>query len=395
MSAALSAVSTNVAKADTTSSANAAFDELIDQIESSNQALASSRAEFEARRLAASAENNPADPEVEFEHQWGRQDIGNKWTISLSQSFEWPGVYAKRRKAIRATSEALDYLYLADRADFRLKVRQTLIDYVDAVKRLRLAETVKTNLDSIYSKITQAYGHGEATILDIKKIGLERAAATTRVESAQNRLDALRYELIAMNGGKHVDLGSIIDYPEVTFLSEEKYLDMLYESDPSLIAAERQAEAARQVAATERLKSMPGFSIGYIHNVEMGDHFNGFKVGVSLPFFSNRHRHAAALSEALSFERQATDQTFAARSRIISDYASAKGTQRLIADYSDIFPADRDDDYAVLLRKSFDGGQINFITYLLELNYYIDARSDYLDLLHRYNQLLASLNRYQ
>lgn len=50
-------------------------------------------------------------PEVEFSRVWNTESGGeNKWSLSVSQSFDWPGVYAARREATRSSRSAMHFL---------------------------------------------------------------------------------------------------------------------------------------------------------------------------------------------------------------------------------------------------------------------------------------------
>ena len=140
--------------------------------------------------------------------------------------------------------------------------------------------------------------------------------------------------------------------------------------------------------------ALPSLSVGYIHNVEIGDHFNGFSVGMSLPFFSNRHRKAQALAELEASESNRLAAELEISRRVIADYTAAKNLDKRISQYAPLFPAGAKDDYLDLLRKSFDGGQMTLIMYLYEINYYTEARSAYITLLHDRATAMLSLSRF-
>lgn len=374
-------------------SADDMFRSITDSIIANNTALASRRAALESETMKLQADNNLNDPEVEFEHQWGQDNIGNKWAVSVSQSFDWPGLYRRRSAAARAGADAFSMLYKSEEADLRLRVTNTLIDYVAAREKLAMSNAVKQNLDSIYGFIRKAYDRSDATVLDMKKISLEHAEAIARLDDAQLAVDNLRHELIALNGGKYIDLAEVTGYPLMKLYDEDHYAAAIEAADPALAAVAGEAETARLTAAAERLRSMPGFSLGYIHNVELGDHFNGITAGVSLPFFSGRKRAAAARAEAISADYRMADYRITAQNRLRADYAAARSYERRLKSYDGMFGDG--DNYLQLLYKSFMGGQMTFVTYLYEINYYIEARSAYIDLLHDYNLSLASLNRFE
>ena len=73
------------------------------------------------------------------------------------------------------------------------------------------------------------------------------------------------------------------------------------------------------------------------------------------------------------------------------DYDKALQLRELLDQYEGIM---NDDSDFVLLKKAFDGGQINFLTYMQELNFFLGARRDFLETLYNYHQTVARLQRY-
>lgn len=370
------------------------FDSVVSEILSNNPTLASRRASVEAETLTIKAENNLSDPEVEFEHQWGARDVGNKWTVSVSQSFDWPGVYRSRAKVSDAQSQAFRLLYLAEESDLRLRVQSTLADYIAARNQLALATEISDNLAIIADKIALAFEHGEATILDRRKIDFERVDAANKADAAQSLVESLKYELLTLNGGKYIALDELNDFPAIAFKSEEYYLDRHEASDPALLAETYLTEAARQSVSAASRNALPGFSLGYIHNVELGDHFNGLKVGVTLPIFSNRHRKAAAVEEARSRAISADQTALTVHNRVLTDYAKARVLANRLSEYDSLFPDGQSSDYLELLRKSYEGGQMSLIVYLYEINYYTEARSRLIELKLEQTTTLLFLSRF-
>ncbi|MDE6369672.1 MAG: TolC family protein, partial [Muribaculaceae bacterium] len=59
---------------------NERFESTVSEILANNPTLAARRANVNADILGLKADNNLADPEVEFEHQWGQPGVGNKWS---------------------------------------------------------------------------------------------------------------------------------------------------------------------------------------------------------------------------------------------------------------------------------------------------------------------------
>lgn len=365
------------------------YDAIVNSIVANNLALKAERASLQSQGLEIKAENNLSDPEIGFEHQWGT--YGTKWNISVSQSFDWPGAYSARSKASNKAEDAFAMLYRSKENQLRLDARRLLIDISYCLQRRNLTVAVAVNISRLNELISKAYEHGQATILDISKINLRMAESQAALETIDSELASLRGDLIALNGNQNISVDGLEKYDDERLLSEERYLDAIDHSDA--MAASLRAEADYQLARSRaaRMGNYPGFSLGYVHNVELGDHFNGFSVGVSLPFFSNRHKSSSARLAAEAAETAVIDYRISAQTRIVTEYASAKRLKKRIEAYDAVFA--NDIDYLALLKKSFDGGQINVLDYLLEVNYFTEARIAYLSLCHDYRLRLANLNR--
>lgn len=365
------------------------YDAIVNSIVANNLALKAERASLQSQGLEIKAENNLSDPEIGFEHQWGT--YGTKWNISVSQSFDWPGAYSARSKASNKAEDAFAMLYRNKENQLRLDARRLLIDISYCLQRRNLTVAVADNISRLNELISKAYEHGQATILDISKINLRMAESQAALETIDSELASLRGDLIALNGNQNISVDGLEKYDDERLLSEERYLDAIDHSDA--MAASLRAEADYQLARSRaaRMGNYPGFSLGYVHNVELGDHFNGFSVGVSLPFFSNRHKSSSARLAAEAAETAVIDYRISAQTRIVTEYAAAKRIKKRIEAYDAVFA--NDIDYLALLKKSFDGGQINVLDYLLEVNYFTEARIAYLSLCHDYRLRLANLNR--
>ena len=65
--------------------------------------------------------------------------------------------------------------------------------------------------------------------------------------------------------------------------------------------------------------------------------------------------------------------------------------KRQLEKYSPII---NDSQNAATLRKALDGGQISLLTFIQELNYFVEAEGQSLEIEYEYASALAKLNRY-
>ncbi len=367
------------------------FNEILHHIASNNPSLAVSEAEGNAELIAMKSENNLPNPEIEFDHKWGKE--GSKWGIGVSQGFEWPGVYSSRKEAIENTSIALEWVNKVNYLDKLVEIKLLLIDIINVRKQLALVQQLDQQTDSLIAKYEKSKLEGEATILDLNKLNIEKISLSRQINSLNNQYLTLESNLIKENGGKDVSsiLTSLMDYPDEVILSEEKYEQLLMEHDPQIKQYSHMAKAQEQNAKSAQLNKFPGFSLGYKLENELGTYFNGFSIGVTIPLFSQKHKVEAitATQKAINlqnnaFEIERLSQLKVQRANAINLYQEMLEYKPVLENHNNIN----------LLKKALDGGQINLITYIQEVNFFLEAQQNFIDVEYRYYQALASLNRY-
>lgn len=370
------------------------FDDVVREVVGNNLSLQSAREMRVSELEALKSENNLENPEVEFEHLWGPADAGNRWSVGVSQSFEWPGVYGTRKKVWKATSQAMEYLSARERFDIVLDIRTTLIDIVNLRRNLAALSEVESTIESLLEKSRKGAECGEVSVLEINRLRIERVGVVSRIDDVKASLASLESSLAALNAGK--DCGALLGrlgvaYPDYKLLSEEEYADLILKNDPDIAVSNSLAEAAREKVKAARMGNLPGFSLGYVHSFEDNTHFNGFSVSVSLPLFSNRHKKKSAEAELRAVEIEGVEKMATRRAVSTGARNEALVLKKSVDEYKAVV---EDEDNMRLLKKAYDGGQISVIDYLQQMLYFMEAKLTYNENLYRYHLALARLNRY-
>lgn len=370
------------------------FDKVLNTVVSNNMALKYADAENQAAIASLKSENTLDAPEIGFESLWGAKGIGDKRNFSISQGFDWPGVYAARREAIRKSQAAMQYLQESAMIEARQEVRLLLIDIIYAKQRIAATEKICDGLASLQKTFKKAVDEGNETKLDYNKSVIGKIAAERELKTLRGEYAAMLASLRALNGGKEVEdlVASVGDaYPEVNLASLRPDVENLRAKDPAIAAMKADAEVQKSLLKVEKRSLLPGFTLGYSHEWEMGDRFNGFSVAVSLPFITGNKKVKASRLQVRASEMQQEMELIRLSAAMSGDYEKALLYRELLDQYEDIMNDNSDFE---LLKKAFDGGQINFLTYMQELNYFLAARRDFLETLYNYNCALARLQRY-
>lgn len=364
----------------------ARLNEAIEHILSVDPVIGSRLHGIEAETSSLQAENTVASPELEFEHLWGGES--NRWSASVTQEIEWPGLYGGRSRQVRlqrSMSEALLDIYKYDRA---LTLKLLYVDLVNAARRCRLYSEIAANIDSIASATQASYDLGEATILDLRKSQIASVNA-----HADYRLAHADYQNV---------VAGIAGFGEATdvlaSLPHEVYpLQPLGDPQADFDAAwSRYLQASTDALANEvkvaKLESLPSFAVGYVHAYEDATHFNGLKVAITLPSFGRKKRVNAAQQRMMSALSDDRANMISALAECQAQYAEATGLKATLAEYAGLID---DNSYLELLKDTFDSGELTVVDYITEINIFRQSRLTYIDLEYRYNLALTRSNRYR
>lgn len=362
------------------------FNRIVDEVIDNNPSLAADRAAQRAETIARVAGNRLEATEVGFGYKWPTvAEEGVKWDFEVTQSFDWPGAYGARRRAARRAKAALDARLRVAERDLRVQTRTLLCKVIDANLRCDLLGSIVANLDSLHGAMHSMLMQRQITELDHRKVALEEVAMKQQLSDAESTRAATLASIAALNGGTlPAGVAELREYPDEQLKPLAEYLSA---EVPEVTALSEDASTRVLDAKAERMGLYPGFSVGYAFESEGPARFHGFTLGLRLPGYSAKPKADAAEWEARALELQAEQAGRDRRAAITADHATAEITAGLLEEYRRAFGT----DYPALLSRSLAGGQISYINYFSELNFYLSARLDYLTQLLSYHTILASL----
>ncbi|MDE5728253.1 MAG: TolC family protein, partial [Duncaniella sp.] len=325
---------------------------------------------------------------------WGEKPAGNKWNVSVSQGFDWPGVYAARRKAAGHADRASQLLRESALLDARTQARQRLVDVIHLRQLLSMQDSLASLSDRLLDYYKKGVEEGIETRLDYNKTVIERIAVHRELHSYEQQWSELMSQLASFNGGE--DLEPILSragdtYPARPEAVKAPSASAVRERDPMYAAAAERAEVQKSLVKVEKLSRLPGFSIGYEHETELDGSFNGFSIGISIPSWGKSHKALAARLEAEAAMLDAEMALVAQTSALNAAETKAEKLRHILEEYE---PVVNDPSNIKLLALAFKEKQITYPTFIQESNYFVSARRDYIDTLYEYHTLLVTLSRY-
>lgn len=357
-----------------------------------NMEVVALQAELDAQTQFAKSRNSLSGPEVEFEHLWA-SGHETKWTLGVTQNFDWPGLYSLRKKIVESgkLEASLRIQALKQKIGYEALCLATQICYKQ--RRIDALRHIADELEETERSVNAAYESELVTILDKKKIAIETINVRIELDNIAAQQSELITRLEEMTGvtltDKDVDWVKTAPLPKLE--DYDFYARQLKENNYELEAA-RAALSNAQLALREAdMTSLPGFGIGYRHEKEDNRHFNGFALSLTLPTWGIKASKRAAQMQSVAADAKVAQLTRTAEARLMSEYKRAVSLRQNLADANN---NGLDGSYSTLLRETLDGGEITVLDYLREQTWLRQATLSILDLEEQYALLLVSLNRF-
>ena len=369
--------------------AQSGYDAVLQQIETNSTTLSALRKQTEAQQLGNRTGIFLANPEVEFNYLWGSPSIaGNRTDIAVSQSFDFPTVYAHRSKISNLQNKNAELEYKAERINLLLSAKRICIELIynnalakEYAIRLQNAEHIATTYKSQLSK-------GAANVIENNKAQLNLSTVQTEIAHIEAERTALLSQLKSLNGGKEIVFPNDI-YPANLLPSNfEDWYTTAETKSPVLQYVSGQIEIGKQEIKLNRSMWLPKFSAGYMSEKIVGEQFQGITIGVSIPLWENKNTIKQAKTQLQATEMAMIDSKLQFYNHLQTLYVKAAALQQnatkikqSLADYSNVS----------LLQKALDAGEISLLNYLLEVEYYYDTMNKVLEIERNFELTVAEL----
>ncbi|ADV45212.1 outer membrane efflux protein [Bacteroides helcogenes P 36-108] len=380
------------------------IDGVLRQIETNNKELQANALFISSQKLENRTSNNLPDPTLSYAHLWDSQDRSKTvGELVVSQSFDFPTLYATRGKMNRLKAGALDAQAAALRQQILLRAKEICLDIIMLQRRQTLLDERLKNAEELSAMYAKRMDTGDASVLETNKINLELLNVRTEARTNKTTLNNKLKELTALNGNQPLTPGRpspYTDLPSVSTLGLAEYpanplpadfrqvCDELLALDPILKALNDEGDAACKQVSASLQGWLPKLELGYRRNTESGHPLNGVVVGFSFPLFENRHKVKIAKSQALNFGYRKENAALQASSTLWQLYEEARNLHASIKEYEQTFGQQQD---LALLRQALAGGQISMIEYFLEVSVVYQSKSNLLQLENQYQRVMAQI----
>lgn len=366
------------------------FASILNAIEANNLELKALRADADASAAELSAANAPAGLSAEYSPFWQRGESGVASSeLIVSQEFEFPTLYAERRRGNALRRQADTLRYAAARREILIQARLQCLE----LARLNTEAAILNRRRAFNARVLlltdRLEASGNVTALDLNKAKIESMtldAAEARNAAATSEAKAF---LRILNGGIPVELDTLSLAVNLTPLPDyDTFRRAFVDADPATLAALADIAIASQDSRTAARSWLPSVTAGYRRNTEgHGPSLNGFIVGLSFPLWSTRAATRAAASRRRAAEYRAADAQARAEADFDGAYRQLLSLRSVIDAYDpDIFASTLE-----LLARSLDAGLITATDYYAEADAIYTKWQELLDARFLYASTLARI----
>ena len=364
------------------------IDHVLQSIEQNNKELQSALQLTKAQKMENRTANNLLDPTVSYSSFYKNgAGPGHGTEFVASQGFDFPTQYITRNRQADLANEALSKEQLAIRRDILLKAKTLCLDLILLNQEKALMDIRKQNADELEALYAQRLEAGDANILEVNKIKMERMNVQTEV--AQNHAshrNALQ-SLLAMNGNMPLEFAES-NYPEIKEILDFNTLrDEVIASDLDLQALSFATKAAEKQVSVNKQDWLPKLEAGFRRNTDTEMSMNGFVVGGSIPLFSNRKKVQIAKAEALSAQLMQEDAKLQVENNLMALYNEMQQLKDAMNAY-DVPLLYKSLD---LLKQALKEGQISLIEYFVEAETVYKNLQARMQLENQYQKVMASI----
>ncbi|GHT25606.1 transporter [Bacteroidia bacterium] len=340
-----------------------------------------------ARALQGTA-FNPDKTDVSY-----RQDpLTPEWidkTVSISQSFDFPTVYAAQGKMLKEETRLAEAARLVLQNEITKSVSAAYFNLCRALQIAQLWQQQDTLYNGFIERATVRFNAGETNRLEL--MNAQSHHQENRLQLGRARADLANCQLALQKLLNVPDL--IVPAPPTPPQGGIKGALSPLEGGQGGAVLDyytQQQTVAKAQINVEKHKLLPDIFGEYSFN---DTKLPGFQIGVSVPLFfgSNRAKIKAAQlkNQQIGIERQQTAQSLQnAYSVQYNEYLKAKES----LEYYETAGIAQADEIMQTAQTAYNVGEIGYMEYIQNLQTAIAIKLQYADALNQFNQSIIELN---
>lgn len=368
------------------------IDDILTTIEQNNTTLSAYRSSMNAEMIGNKTGNYLQNPEIELAHLWSSPIfIGNRTDIAITQGFDFPTAYKYRSNISDLKNQQLEIEYRKQLRDLNLEVRNICLDLIYFNSLKGELEQRKDNASITASSYKTKYELGDCNILEYNKAKMIYASSVNELKSVEIEIDALLSKLKGYNAGIPIEF-TMDNFPNNNPPENfDNWYSEAEQNNPVLNWIKQGIEVNLATEKYSRAMSLPKFKAGFIGEYIIGERFQGFIVGMSVPLWENKNSVKYAKENTLAFQDMEIDRKLQFYSELKVLHTKAIKLKNNIDSFRKEIALLNNLELA---EKALNSGEISLIEYVYEFSVYYESKDTLLKMELELNKTVAELNQY-
>lgn len=369
------------------------LEELLNEIEQNNTALKGYQSFVESQQLENKSANNLPDPQLSgYYLPYGDNTTDAYTEYQISQSFEFPTVYAARGKWNDLKSQQLQTAFAKRRQEVLLNAKEKLLELSFLQKQKAIETERRIQSKQVFDQIQELFNKEQVGILDLNKAKIAWIQEQFAVEQIESDIQILMSKLKTLNGDNPLDaLSSQMVLPIETASIENLWQEKLT-NDPLLQELNAHEKASLQKVKLEKNKVLPDMAFGYNYQGINENNYSGFYGGLTIPLWNSKNKVKAAQA---NYEYQQSNTQVITTSLYAQFQETFNRYQLMLSKYNEYQSTMRNLESEKLLFKAYMLGEYSFMDYYVELQFYRNASDKMLQMEKELQLLQAQLLKHQ
>lgn len=295
---------------------------------------------------------------------------GKYFEFQVTQTFEFPTVYGARKKLINQENQKLELEYLAKKQTVILEAQKYGIELIALNKKKEIVQARTAQSKKIYEQTQELFETEEIGILELNKAKIAWIQAQFKIQEVEVLQQNTLLKLQNLNGGKEITFTQSVFSNQTTI----DPLDQIWESkalnDPDLQLLKQKEAIAEQEIALSKAKTLPDLTTGVNYQGFKGSINTGVYGGVSIPLWNKRTNVKMAQS---NFKYQQSNASVQLLLSYVAFQKQYNEYQALLTKYKAYKTALNGLNSDALLLQAYELGELSFIEYYMELQFFRTA----------------------
>lgn len=330
-------------------------------------------------RIARQYPNPVAEGEVSRQKGLENGAYVTGYSLSLSQTIEWPGRRGKRQESARFGIDAVNQKLTQERINVRARCRELFYRVLAGEHLVKIAaenmESAKTLLDSAEKRVRL----GESRPLELVKARVEFFSLEREYDKAKTTREGDRQVLQQFLGGAlpadfALATGAVV---LETVLPLKRWREAALTSHPLLAAQEAQVLQAESALGAERQAWVPDVTVKVFHTRDVDLRATGGGLSIPLPLWN---RKEGELAKAAAAKSQADSELRLLRqdleTRLASQYSLYETARRQVESFQTAILKEATESLRVA-QFSYEHGETSLLELLDSRRVYRGTEQDY------------------